>query len=130
MFSLQTDASTDAGNEESEMFLVLHFDPSSTDGKVCVRNRFFTVRYLGNATKMIGFSCDRTNANLAQGGLRGFLTHEMPWVFVFWCLAHRQYPTFLHKSEIYRDILQLSVKDALKPTFLLQLKSFFCNCTK
>ena len=53
-------------------------------------------------SKMIGFGCDRTNANFAQGGLRGLLTCEMPWVFVFWCLSHR---------------LELSVKDALKPTF-------------
>ena len=35
-------------------------------------------------SKMIGFGCDRTNANFAQGGLRGLLTCEMPWVFVFW----------------------------------------------
>ena len=34
------DASSDAGNEEVEMFLVLHFDPISTDGKVCVRSKF------------------------------------------------------------------------------------------
>ena len=122
--SFQADASTDAGNEEVEMFLVLHFDPSSTDGKVYVRNRFFAVRHLSSATaeglfdsfkravgymqldawktKMIGFGCDGTNANIAQGGLRGLLSHEMPWVFVFWCLAHR---------------LELSVKGALKPTF-------------
>ena len=53
-------------------------------------------------TKTIGFGCDGTNANIAQGGLRGLLSHEMPWVFVFWCLAHR---------------LELSVKGALKPTF-------------
>ena len=42
-----------------------------------------------------------------QGGLKGLLTHEMPWVFVFWCLAHR---------------LELSVKDALKPTFFAMVE--------
>ena len=52
-------------------------------------------------TNMIGFGRDGTNANLAQGGLSGLLTYEMPWV-LSWCLAHP---------------LELSVKDALKPTF-------------
>ena len=49
---------------------------------------------------MIGFGCDRTNANTAQRGLRGLLTDEMSWDFVLWCLA-----------------FELSLKDALKPTF-------------
>ena len=53
-------------------------------------------------TKIIGFGCDGTNANIAQGGLKGLLEDEVPWIFVFWCLAHR---------------LELSVKDALKGTF-------------
>ena len=37
--NLQADASFDAGKEEVEMFLVLHFSPFSTDGKVCDRNK-------------------------------------------------------------------------------------------
>ena len=53
-------------------------------------------------TKMIGFGCDGASANMAMGGLRGQLQSEFPWIFVFWCLAHR---------------LELSVKDALKSTF-------------
>ena len=32
--------STDAGNEEVEMFIDLHFDPTSSDGEVCIRNTF------------------------------------------------------------------------------------------
>ena len=36
-FSLQADGSTDAGNIEEELFMVLHFDPYSKDGKVHVR---------------------------------------------------------------------------------------------
>ncbi len=28
-------------------------------------------------------------ANMAEGGLRGLLKNEFPWIFVFWCLAHR-----------------------------------------
>ena len=53
-------------------------------------------------SKMIGFGCDGTNANIAAGGLRGHLTHEMPWIFVFWCFAH---------------LLELAIKDALKNTY-------------
>ena len=41
---------------------------------------------------------DKTNANFAHGGLRGLLTCEMSWFFVFWRLSH---------------CLELSVKDAL-----------------
>ena len=58
-------------------------------------------------TKMIGFGCDGTNANFAQGGFRGLLTREMPWVFVFWCLSHH---------------LELTVKDTLKPTFFAMVE--------
>ena len=53
-------------------------------------------------SRMIEFGCDGTNANIAAGGLRDHLTHEMPWIFVFWCLAHR---------------LELAIKDALKSTY-------------
>ena len=45
-FSLQADGSTDAGNNEEELFLVLHFDPYFKDGKVHIRDSFFTVRHL------------------------------------------------------------------------------------
>ena len=34
--------------------------------------------------------------------MKGFLKEAVPWVVVFWCLAHR---------------LKLSLKDALKKTF-------------
>ena len=49
-FSLQADASTGAGNEEVEIFLVLHFCPFSADVKVCVRNQFFAARHPSSAT--------------------------------------------------------------------------------
>ena len=32
------------------MFLVLHFDPTSSGGEVCIRNRFFAVKHLSSAT--------------------------------------------------------------------------------
>lgn len=50
---------------------------------------------------MVGFGYDGTNANIAEGGLKGILVHEMSWILVFWCLAHR---------------LELAIKDALKST--------------
>ena len=31
-------------------------------------------------TKMIGLGCDGTNANIADGGLKGLLQREVPWV--------------------------------------------------
>ena len=43
-FSLQADSSTDAGNVEDELFLVLYFDSLAKDGKVHVHDRFLTVR--------------------------------------------------------------------------------------
>ena len=48
--------------------------------------------------KLIGFGCDGTSVNIAGGRLRGYLEQSVPWVVVFWCLAHR---------------LELSLKDAL-----------------
>jgi hypothetical protein len=123
-FSIQADGTTDAGNKEVEMFLVVYFDHSSQNGKVVVKNKFFGLRNLKSATaegllesfkramesvhvdswqtKMIGFGCDGANVNIAQGGLKGLLQKEQPWIFVFWCLAHR---------------LELSLKDATKGTF-------------
>ena len=52
--------------------------------------------------KLIGVGCDGTNVNIAAGGLRGYLEEAVPWIVVFWCLAHR---------------LELSLKDALANTF-------------
>ena len=52
--------------------------------------------------RMIGLGCDGCNANMGERGLRGLLQQSIPWVVVFWCLAHR---------------LELSLKDALKSTF-------------
>ena len=123
-FSLQADSSTDTGNTENELFLVLYFDSHSADGTVHVWDRFFTVRQLGSGTasglmeclegallymgitdweqKMIGLGCDGCSANMGERGLQGLLQLRLPWVVVFWCLAHR---------------LELSLKDALKNTF-------------
>ena len=50
---------------------------------------------------MVGFECDRTNANMGERELKGLFKEAVPWVVVYWCLAHR---------------LELSLKDALKAT--------------
>ena len=122
-FSIQADTTTDCGNIEDELYMVMHFDPYSQDGAVHVRDRFLTVRrpsrcdakglyecferalaYVGVTdwqTKLIGFGCDGTYVKIGEGGLRGILEESMPWVVVFWCLAHR---------------LELALKDALKGT--------------
>ena len=128
-FSLQLDGSTDSGNVEDEVFLVVYSDLFSTDGRIHVRNEFLTVRrpgradaeglfacvraamgYMGVAnweSKVIGVGCDGANVNMGStGGLKALLRKEMPWVVVFWCLAHR---------------LELALKDALKNTLFTQV---------
>ena len=52
-------------------------------------------------SKLIGFGCDGANVNIAAGGLRGHLENAVPWIVVFWCLAHR---------------LELALKNALSAT--------------
>lgn len=39
--SIQADATTDAGHIEVELYMPLHFDPFTTDGRVHVQNPFF-----------------------------------------------------------------------------------------
>ena len=60
------------------------------------------MHYVDWKTKIIRYGCDGTNANIAEGGLKGCFYHEIPCIFMFWCMAHR---------------LELSVKDALITTF-------------
>ena len=52
--------------------------------------------------KLVGFGSDGASVKMVAGGLRGYLEADIPFVVVFWCLAHR---------------LELSLKDALKHTF-------------
>jgi hypothetical protein len=120
-FCLQSDASTDSGNIEEELFLIFYFDPYTSYGKVCVQDKFLAVRQPNRCTglglfecfesameyvglsdwkdRLVGFGCDGASANMALGGLRGQLEEVVPWVVMFWCLAHR---------------LELSLSDSLK----------------
>ena len=92
------------------MSCALYFDPHAPDGKVHVRSRFLRaldhVGIVGWEEKLIGFGCDGASVNIGAGGLRGSLEKSVPWVVVFWCLAHR---------------LELSLKDALKDTFFCSI---------
>lgn len=76
-----------------------------------------TVEYVGVTdweTKLIGFGCDGTNANIGEhSGLKGHLKEAVPWVFFFWCLAHR---------------LELFLKDAIDE--LLQVYYMYENSPK
>ena len=55
----------------------------------------------GWESKLIGFGCDGTSVNMGANGLQGYLEESVPWVILFWCLAHR---------------LELALKDALTGT--------------
>lgn len=64
----------------------------------CVRRAIDYVGIKEWENKLIGLGCDGTNANIADGGLKGYLQQSVPWIIVCWCLAH---------------CLELSLKDAL-----------------
>jgi len=130
-FSIQIDSRTDYGNVDEELFIVLYFDGLLTNGKVVIRDKFFAVQHLRRGTgqglflksyglfsppaewkQKIGLGCDSTSANLGSGGLRGHFERDVPWIIVYWCLAHR---------------LELSIKDVLKATFFATVN--YCKCT-
>lgn len=79
--------------------------PQSTDAPglyACLQQAVHYVGIDNWKSKLVGFGSDGASVNMAAGGLRGYLEADIPWVVVFWCLAHR---------------LELSLKDALKHTF-------------
>ena len=53
--------------------------------------------------KLVGYGCDGTSVNIACNGLNRYFEKAVPWIIMFWCLAHH---------------LELAVKDALKSTLL------------
>ena len=119
-YSIQMDGSTDSGNKEEELFLVVYFEPFSTDVSVHVRNRYLCVRQPNSVfatglfeafqralayleldqqpSKLIGFGCDGANVNMGNNGVKGLIQSDRPWVVIIWCLAHR---------------LELAIRDAL-----------------
>ena len=121
-FSLLIDGSTDKGNNDNELLMVVWCDPNGTDEKVHTRIQFLnvdrpiTVRAEGllqslkhglqslgihdlseaACKKLVGIGTDGASTNIAARGLKGLVERELDWIF---CLAHR---------------LELAVKDALK----------------
>ena len=77
-------------------------EPTAQGFFKCLERAIEYVQVQDWKTKLIGFGCNGASANMADGGLKGLIKGEVPWIFMFWCLAHR---------------LELSVKDALKSTF-------------
>ena len=80
--------------------MILYLDPYCKDGSVHIRDQFLTTRYLNSGTakglyeafgralkyvgleelksQLIGFGCNGTNVNIAEGGLKGLLTKDFP----------------------------------------------------
>ena len=109
-FSLLMDGSTDSGNIDDEMFLVLWCDVDGSDEKVHTRMNFFAVcrpqettgkglfdcmtgalGKLGIAAidpdackNLIGIGTDGASANIAAAGMKGLVEKELPWVFWMW----------------------------------------------
>lgn len=101
------DGSTDSGNKEEELFLVVYFEPFSTDVSVHVRNRYLCVRQPNSVcatglfeafqralayleldqqpSKLIGFGCDGANVNMGNNGVKGLIQSDRPWVVIIWC---------------------------------------------
>ena len=138
-FSLLLDGSTDTGNIDDEVLLLVWCDRNGRDEKVHTQMEYFTVVRPQSVTaqglfavlesglqgvgiqevsgeqckKLIGIGTDGASANIAACRLKGLVEERLPWVFWMWCMAHR---------------LELAVKDALKGTafdaideFLLRL---------
>ena len=122
--TLLLDGSTDSGNTENELFLIVWFDQNGANEKVCARSNYlvckpssvsaeglldvlcYALRKLGvlefdaiACSKLVGFGTDGASANRAHAGLKGLVEKELPWIYWMWCLAHR---------------LELAVKDSFK----------------
>jgi len=126
-FSLLLDGSTDTGNIDNELLLVVWCDRDGTDEKIHTRMEYFTVVRPHSVTaqgllevlesglqglgikeisaeeckKLVGIGTDGASANIAATGLKGLVEGRLNWVFWMWCMAHR---------------MELAIKDALKAT--------------
>ena len=137
-FSLLLDGSTDAGNVDNELVLVVWFDHDGGDERVCTRTSHFKImrqstvnaqglfdtlqevlQSLGiqaidskKCTRLVGIGTDRASANIAGGGLNGLIEAKLPWMFWMWCLAHR---------------MELAVRDALKTMYFSSVDDMLLN---
>ena len=55
---------------------------------------------------LVGFGSDVASVNIGARGLKGYLKKVVPWVLVFWRLAH---------------CLELALKDSLKGTLFSEI---------
>ncbi len=127
-FSLLLDGSTDKGNIDNEVCLVVWCNTNSSDEKIHTEMNYLTVcrpqsvtaegllsvletilKHVGidsldssKCHRLVGIRTDGASANIAARGLKGLVEKPLPWIFWMWCLAHR---------------LELAIKDALKGTF-------------
>ena len=142
-FSIHADGSTDRGNIENEVFHTSYFDGHCRDGRIHVRNKLLALQQPQSTTgeglyeclqrafdfveidnwmkKRISFGCDGASANIAVGGLRGHLEKEVPWVVMFWCLAHRL--ELALKGALKGNPVLLDVDDMLLRLYYLYEKS-------
>ena len=56
-FAIEADGSTDPGNMEEELFLVMYLDPHAKDGKIHIRDKFLAIRQAASANVGGLFEC-------------------------------------------------------------------------
>ena len=130
LFSLLIDGSTDTGNIDNELYMIVYSDLNNgRDEKVHTRTSYFHVSrpssvsavglfenlkdallQLGiselsatKCSKLVGIGSDGAAANIAKQGLKGLVESQLEWIVWMWCFANR---------------LELATKDALKGTFI------------
>ncbi len=110
-FSLLLDGSTDKGNIDNELCLVVWCDTNSSDEKIHSQMNYLTVcrpqsvtaegllsvletilKHVGidssECHRLVGIGTDGASANIAARGLKGLVEKPLPWIFWMWCLAH------------------------------------------
>lgn len=113
-FSLLLDGSTDTGNIDNELLVVVCCDRDGSDEKIHTRMEYFTVvrphlvtvqgllevlesglQGLGikeisaeECKKLVEIGTDGASANIAAAGLKGLVEGRLNWVFWMWCMAH------------------------------------------
>ena len=105
-YSLLLDGSTDTGNIDNKVLLVVWCDLDGHDEKVHTilkwlglnqfQEKVFLSWHFGiqaidhdNCKKLISFGTDGASTNIANTGLEGIFERKFEWIYWSWCLAHR-----------------------------------------